>query len=111
MAGLEVNGEEVPAKRLKGATLTIRGDKYVVKAKGTTHETTFKLDPTKKPKAIDMWFPDGPELPKLGKGVYELDGDTLKVCRHQAPGEDRPTQIGSWPGTNLFVVTWKRKSL
>jgi len=24
-------------------------------------------------------------------------------------GEDRPRQIGSWPDTNLFVVTWKRK--
>ena len=56
-----------------------------------------------------MYFPDGPELPKLSKGVYELDGDTFKVCRNQAAGEDRPAQIGSWPGTNVFVVTWKRQ--
>ena len=66
-------------------------------------------DPTKDPKAIDMLFPNGTELPKLSKGVYELDGDTLKICRHQTPGEDRPTQIGSWPNSNLFVVTWKRE--
>jgi uncharacterized protein (TIGR03067 family) len=109
MAGLEVNGEEVPQKKLMGTTLTIRGDKYLVKVKDTTHETTFKLDPRKDPKAIDMYFPNGAELPKLSKGVYDLDGDTFRVCRHQTPGEDRPRQIGSWPDTNLFVVTWQRK--
>jgi uncharacterized protein (TIGR03067 family) len=109
MAGLEVNGEEVPPKKLAGTTLVIRGDKYTVKVKSTTHATTFKLDPTKNPKAIDMYFPDGPNLPKLSKGVYDLEGDTFRLCRHQTPGEDRPRQIGSWPNTNLFVVTWKRK--
>ena len=107
--GLEVNGEEVPAKKLAGTTLTIKGDKYVVKVKDNSYETTIKLDPSKDPKHIDTYFPNGTELPKLSKGLYELDGDTLKICRHQTPGEDRPTQIGSWANTNLFVVTWKRK--
>jgi uncharacterized protein (TIGR03067 family) len=109
MAELEVNGERVPDEKIKGTTLTVRGDKYIVKVKGKAHETTIKLDPSQKPRAIDMYFPDGPELPRLSKGVYELDGDTFKLCRNQATGEDRPVQIGSWPGTNLFVVTWKRQ--
>ena len=109
MVGLEVNGETVPEKKLAGTTLVIKKDKYTVKVKDNSHETTIEIDPTKDPKAIDMYFPNGTELPKLSKGVYELDGDTLKICRHQMPGEDRPTQIGSWPNTNLFVVTWKRK--
>jgi uncharacterized protein (TIGR03067 family) len=110
MAALEVNGVEVPAKKLKGTTLTIRGNKYIVKVKTTTHETTFQLDPRKDPKAIDMYFPDGPNLPKLSKGVYDLDGDTFRLCRHQMPGENRPRQIGSWADSGLFVVTWKRKA-
>ena len=109
MAELEVNGERVPDKKLNDTTLTIRGDKYITKVKGKSFEVTIKLDPSQKPKAIDMYFPDGPNLPKLSKGVYDLDGDTFRVCRHQRPGKDRPTQIGSWANTNLFVVTWKRK--
>jgi uncharacterized protein (TIGR03067 family) len=108
MAALEVNGVEVPQKELQGTILTIRGDRYIVRVKKTTHETTFKLHPGTEPKGIDMYFPDGPNLPKLSKGAYDLDGDTFRLCRHQAPGEERPRQIGSWPGTNLFVVTWKR---
>lgn len=109
MTGLEVNGEEVPEKKLKGTTLVIKGDKYIVQVKDAKHETTIKIDPSKDPRHIDMYFPDGPNLPKLSKGVYELDGDTLKICRNQAPGEERPKQIGSWPDTNVFVVTWTRK--
>jgi uncharacterized protein (TIGR03067 family) len=109
MAGLEVNGLEVPQKKLAGTTLVVRGDRYIVQVKNTTHQTTIQLDPSKNPKAIDMYFPDGPNLPRLSKGVYDLDGDTFRVCRHQMPGQDRPTQIGSWPNTNLFVVTWQRK--
>jgi uncharacterized protein (TIGR03067 family) len=109
MAALEVNGEEVPRKKLEGTTLVIKGDRYIVKVKDTTHETTIKVDPRKDPRAIDMYFPDGSNLPKLSKGVYDLDGDTLRICRHQAPGGERPTQVGSRPDTNLFVVTWKRK--
>lgn len=109
MEALEVNGEDVPKKKLKGTTLTIKGNKYVVKVKDTEHEVTIDLDPSKDPKAIDMYLPDGNDAPKLAKGVYDLDGDTFRICRHQMAGEDRPRQIGSWPDTNLFVVTWKRK--
>jgi uncharacterized protein (TIGR03067 family) len=109
MEALEVNGAEVPAKKLKGTTLTIKGNKYLVKVKDTEYEVTIELDPGKDPKAIDMYLPDGNEAPKLAKGVYDLDGDTFRICRHQMAGEDRPRQIGSWPDTNLFVVTWKRK--
>src|SRR5207244_1538110 len=65
MAALEVNGEAVPAKKLAGTTLEITGDKYVTKVKGTAREVTFTLDPAAEPKAIDMHFPDGPELPRL----------------------------------------------
>ena len=109
MEALEVNGEEVPAKKLMGTTLTIKGDKYVVKVKDNSYETTIKLDPSKDPKHIDTYFPNGTELPKLSKGVYELDGDTLKICRHQTPGEDRPRSFVTSAGTYVFVVTWKRK--
>jgi len=36
-------------------------------------------------------------------------GDTLKVCRGLRPEQERPTQFGTWPNTNLFLVTWKRQ--
>ena len=39
-----------------------------------------------------------------------VDVGMRKVERqHADTGEDRPTQMGSWPGTNLFMVVWKRQ--
>src|SRR5256885_15921122 len=50
MATLEVDGKPVPEEKLRGTTLTIKGDKYITHVKDTKHEVTIKLDPSKKPK-------------------------------------------------------------
>ncbi len=55
------------------------GDKFVLHLaeggdKVRHHAYTFKLDSTKSPKSIDLTF--GHTFP----GIYELDGDTLKIC-------------------------------
>src|SRR5206468_9548895 len=81
MAGLEVNGVEVPEKKLAGTTLVIKGDKYTVKVKDTSHETTIKIDPTTDPKAIDMLFPNGTELPRSEEHTSELQSRSDLVCR------------------------------
>jgi uncharacterized protein (TIGR03067 family) len=110
MAALEVDGKPVPEEKLQGTRLTIRGDKYIVTVKDTKHEVTIKLDPAQKPKAIDMLFPDGTNLPKVGKGIYKLDGETFVLCRAQSTDGARPTEFGTWPNTGYFLVTWKRKA-
>jgi len=109
MDELEINSRQVPQEKLKDTTLTIKGDKYIIKVKGKTYETTFKLDPSKDPKAIDMFFPDGPNEPKVGKGIYLVDGDIFKLCRAQAPGQDRPREFVTAADTGLFLVVWKRQ--
>jgi uncharacterized protein (TIGR03067 family) len=110
MAALEVDGKLVPEEKLQGTILTIKGDKYIVAVKDSKHEVTIKLDPSQKPKAIDMSFPDGTNLPKIGKGIYKIDGDTFVLCRAQATDNPRPTEFGTWPNTGYFLVTWKRKA-
>jgi uncharacterized protein (TIGR03067 family) len=109
MAALEVDGKLVPEDRLRGTTLTIKGDKYIVAVKDMKHEVRITLDAAKKPKHIDMTFPD-PAGDKIGKGIYKLEGDTFVLCRSQSTENPRPTEFGTWPGTGYFLVTWKRKS-
>lgn len=108
MEALEVEGKLVPAEKLRGTTLVIKGDQYTTVVKDKKHTVKIELDPAQKPKAIDMHFPDGPDLPKLSKGIYEIDGDTLRICRAQATGQERPRQFVTETNTGLFIVTWKR---
>ena len=108
MESLEVDGKQVPEEKLKGTTLEIKGDKYIVTTKDDKYEVTLKLDPGKKPKEIDMIFPNGAELPKVRKGIYELGEDTFKICRGQGDNQERPTEFGTWPNTGVFLVVWKR---
>jgi uncharacterized protein (TIGR03067 family) len=110
MAALEVDGKPVPEEKLKSSALTIKGDKYIIKVKDDTHETIIKLEPTKKPKEIDMTFTEGANKDKVLKGIYELDGDMFKICRALLPDKDRPTEFGTWPDTGVFLVTWKRQA-
>ncbi len=71
-----------------GDTLTIRSRPGPPPfEKGREETSTFRLDPTKKPKEID--------LSDNARGIYELDGDTLKVCwDHKGKENGRPTKIG-----------------
>ncbi|HEV3118498.1 MAG TPA: TIGR03067 domain-containing protein [Gemmataceae bacterium] len=108
MSSLEIDGKEVPEDKLKGTTLEIKGDQYTVKTKDDTHEVTLKLDPSKNPKEIDMIFPNGNELPKVRKGIYEIGENTFKVCRGQADDAERPKEFGTWPNTGVFMVVWKK---
>jgi uncharacterized protein (TIGR03067 family) len=66
---------------------------------------TFSVDATKKPKAIDL-HPD--KKPVLG--IYELNGDRLKMC-FSRPGKPRPTKFDS-PGVDsifLFLELERQK--
>jgi uncharacterized protein (TIGR03067 family) len=109
MASLEVDGKLVPEEKIKGTTLTIKGDKYIVKVKDKTHEVSFKLDAKQNPRHMDMYFPDGKDAPKLAKGIYELKGDTLRICRAQPTGEDRPRDFVTEGVAGRFIVTWKKQ--
>jgi uncharacterized protein (TIGR03067 family) len=81
----------------KGNTITITG-------KGDDKHGTFKLDSTKKPKHIDVFPEDGG--PKKIEGIYELTGDSLKICgTEEGP---RPTEFKSPDGSNTILVELKR---
>ena len=65
-------------------------------------EGDYKLDSAAKVKAIDMT-----ESGRVSPGIYELDGDTLKICLAEGANVVRPTEMKP-DAKGVAVVTFKR---
>jgi len=101
-------GDELPADHLKMFVLTLEGDKHTVKNGDEVIQVgTQKLDPSKSPKTIDVTMFVGPHKGTVMLGIYEIDGDTLKVC-FDPEGNTRPTEFKRPPGSKNFVNVHKR---
>lgn len=95
----ESDGQPLDARKLPKWKLVFTADKVKGLKKGD--EVAFELDPTKKPKEIDLL-----ERGEVAvKAIYELEGDTLKVCWLK-DNATRPTEFASTKGT---LATFSRK--
>jgi uncharacterized protein (TIGR03067 family) len=103
----EANGEAFSDEATKSMKLVVKGDKYTFTMGGEHEKGTLKLDPTKKPKTIDIHITEGTEKGKTQLGLYELEGDTLKVCVAEAE-KDRPKEFGSKEGSGHGLLVFKR---
>jgi uncharacterized protein (TIGR03067 family) len=98
---IEAGGMEL--KDIKPAMLTFKDNTLVEFGK----EVTFKIDPSKKPKEIDLVLgKDG----KVWMGVYDLDGDKLKLSLALVePGklaeQKRPTDFDTKKPQMVFTLT------
>ena len=102
------DGKEVDKVQAKMNILVVKGEKYTF----TNHlfdviEGTHELDPSKKPKTIDAVRTKGPDKGKKIRGIYELAGDTYKVCL-APPGKDRPKDFTSKPDSGNRLIVFKR---
>jgi len=105
----EVNGKKTPEEKVKDTRLTITGDNYrVVSGMGDMLEAgTIKLDPTKKPKAVDSIISLGAHKGKTRLGIYEVEDDQGKFC-YAAPGKERPQDFTTRPASGHSLWIWKR---
>ena len=111
--GVEFNGRQYTDLLLTRVLEEIGKPKLVFKGKklsctAASQTTTIdpKIDPKKKPKAIDLT-----NQLRRGSGtvkaIYVLEGDSLKTC-FSRDGRERPAKFNSGPGSGHFVFTWKR---
>ena len=72
----------------------------------TMLKATFTLDQSKNPAAIDYINLEGSNKGKRQAGIFELTGDTLKVCI-AAPGRPRPADFTSKPSDGRSYTQWR----
>jgi uncharacterized protein (TIGR03067 family) len=105
---VEAGGMKLSADLLKGMSVTYEGDKYSVKMGNMVVEAaTLKLDPSKSPKTFDSTVSDGPNKGTVLLGIYEFDGDTVKVC-FDPEGKKRPTEFKTAADSQTTLIVQKR---
>ncbi len=105
----ELGGRPYPDQILQTMKLVLTDGKYTVTVGEHTDEGTVTLDPAKSPRAMDIKGTEGPNRGRTIPAIYELTGDTLRIC-YDLSGKARPTEFKSRPGTQLFLVEYKRQT-
>jgi uncharacterized protein (TIGR03067 family) len=93
-----VNGDEGV---FSGSVFVVTDDKFEWESGFGRHRGTFTIDPTKNPKAIDIYFD------VVSLGIYEIEGKTLKIY---ASREKRPEKFPTPEGKDgEAIVEFKRE--
>ena len=104
-----MDGKERPPEQLTKLKITFTDDKWSVTVDGKMVQGgTHKFDPTKKPAHVDAKITEGEDKGGSMLGIYELKGDTMKVC-FDPKGKERPTDFTGKAGQFAAVVEREKK--
>jgi len=108
VASAEAGGQPVDSDDLKALVVTIMGDHFTVQTKESMEGGTLKLDETQKPRTMDATMTEGFEAGKVTRAIYELVGDTLRVC-YALDGGERPSELATKDGSPWLLITYQRE--
>jgi uncharacterized protein (TIGR03067 family) len=98
----EMDGKPRPSEQLAKLKITFAGDKWTVREDGNVVQGgTHKVDSAKK--QVDAMVTEGQDKGSTMLGIYELKGDTMKVC-FDPMGKNRPTSLTAKAGQMSAVI-------
>ena len=104
----ELAGQPMPDAVVKSISLKLDGGQYEVFVGDKPDRGTYTLDSAAKPMGMTVTGTAGPNQGKTFPAIYELKGDTLRIC-YDLSGANRPTEFKTLAGTKLYLVTYQRK--
>jgi uncharacterized protein (TIGR03067 family) len=105
----EMDGKALPKEEVAKQTITFERDKWTVHRDGKVVQVgTHKFDPGKKPAQVDAVVTEGEDKGSTMLGIYELKGDTIKVC-FDPKGKERPSDFTSKAGRMRAIVEREKK--
>jgi uncharacterized protein (TIGR03067 family) len=110
LSAKEEDGKTFSEEEIKDVIGTIDGSGKVSVRRGDKllNEGTVKLDPTRSPRTIDVTFTDGERKGQMVLGIYEIEGDALRVCVAR-PGDERPAEFSAKAGSGHILVVYVRQ--
>jgi uncharacterized protein (TIGR03067 family) len=103
IATLEIDGNAMPAT----GSISIQGDRFTTAAMGAEYSGTIQIDAAKRPKRFDLVFDSGPHTGSRSLGIYQLEGDSWRICLGFA-GNPRPISFATAPGSGHAMETLVR---
>jgi uncharacterized protein (TIGR03067 family) len=107
IVALEVDGATQTEGAFRGSQIVVKANTFETISMGATYRGKLKVDPKKTPRTLDLLFEAGPEKGIRSLAIYELDGDTWRICL-TVTGKTRPTKFATTPGSGLALETLKR---
>jgi uncharacterized protein (TIGR03067 family) len=110
LVSAERDGKKAPPDEVKRTRITFKGNKFAfpdASGVGTSKQGTITIDPAKKPKWMDATAAADAGPGKLSLGIYEIAGYDYRVC-FAPPGQARPKEFASRPGSGHIFQVWKR---
>ena len=106
VATMKVNGTVLTDDEARVLFRTIAGNNYTIsRFSKPIASGTFTIDATATPRTIDSTpagSPDGKPL----LGIYEFDGDKLRIC-NAPPGKPRPKDFEARLGSQHSLIVWE----
>jgi uncharacterized protein (TIGR03067 family) len=93
-----------------GMKLILKGNQFTIAFAENSDKGTFRLDPAKSPKWIDI--KTGAKGPFFGRtllGIYKLEKGQLILCC-EADGKTRPTAFEAKEKSRNMLLTYKRET-
>jgi uncharacterized protein (TIGR03067 family) len=107
---VERNGQRAPAEALKGFEVVIQGNRMTINPGKDDRTSTFTLDPSKRPRWLDNTPEQGPKKGQSLPAIYELQGDSLKLCfDNEGVSDKRPTAFRTTSGSGLALFVLQRE--
>jgi len=111
VVAMEEGGETASADALKKMKWVVKGNEITATGPDdVTRKMSFKLDPGKGPKEIDITDLDGPFKGETSPGIYTIEGRRLRVCFADAAEQGRPKEFATAPGSDFTMITFEKEA-
>jgi uncharacterized protein (TIGR03067 family) len=103
-------GWKLGERWVQGLGFAVTGTEFTLSFAGlTVMQGSFTIDLDKTPKTIDLKSTLGDQQGKTLAGIYEVNGDTLKICYCMDPAGKRPKEFSSTHDNKAYLLVCMRQ--